>query len=81
MFAKKCYSRFCLKHKGVIPVLDTGIQPFYAVPLKTLYFNVGLATFILTNLISNQNSWIPVSGHWDDILPSGFKSQYSYSKH
>ncbi|NEV49484.1 hypothetical protein EUZ93_03145 [Wolbachia pipientis] len=57
---------------------QSGIQPFYAIPLKTLYFNIGLATFILTNLISNQNSWIP---DWDDILPSGFKSQYSYSKH
>ncbi|WP_419247389.1 hypothetical protein ACJZL1_01930 [Wolbachia endosymbiont of Rhagoletis indifferens] len=22
----KCYGRFCLKHKGVIPVLDTGIH-------------------------------------------------------
>ncbi|WP_240991796.1 hypothetical protein [Wolbachia endosymbiont of Glossina morsitans morsitans] len=23
-------------------------------------------TFMLTNPVSNQNSWIPVSGHWDD---------------
>ncbi|WP_447933233.1 WPE palindromic element domain-containing protein [Wolbachia endosymbiont of Dactylopius coccus] len=23
---------------------------------------------MLTNLVPNQNSWIPVSGHWDDTL-------------
>ncbi len=39
-----------------------------ATTLKLLCFNIGLATFIFTNLMSNQNSWIPVSGHWDDIL-------------
>ncbi|WP_419247015.1 hypothetical protein ACJZL1_03880 [Wolbachia endosymbiont of Rhagoletis indifferens] len=26
---------------------------------------------MLTNLVPNQNSWIPVSGHWDDILLVG----------
>ncbi|WP_265037147.1 hypothetical protein [Wolbachia endosymbiont (group A) of Anomoia purmunda] len=23
---------------------------------------------MLTNPVSNQNSWIPVSGHWDDTI-------------
>ncbi|RDD35609.1 Wolbachia palindromic element domain protein [Wolbachia endosymbiont of Cylisticus convexus] len=36
-----------------------------ATTLKMLCFNIA---FIFTHLISNQNSWIPVSGHWDDIL-------------
>ncbi len=39
-----------------------------ATTLKPLCFNIRLATFIFTNLMSNQNSWIPVSRDWDDIL-------------
>ncbi len=39
-----------------------------ATTLKPLCFNIRLATFIFTNLMSNQNSWIPVPRHWDDIL-------------
>ncbi|WP_410543542.1 hypothetical protein [Wolbachia endosymbiont of Atemnus politus] len=42
---------------GVIPVRDTGIQ-FLVVSLKMLY----------SALVYDQLCWIPVSGHWDDIL-------------
>jgi hypothetical protein len=34
----------------------------------TLCFNIRLITSILTNLVFNQNSWIPVPEHWDDTL-------------
>ncbi|NSM56863.1 hypothetical protein HET73_05760 [Wolbachia endosymbiont of Atemnus politus] len=54
---------------GVIPVLD---QPF---TIKNIVCNIGLAIFALTNLMPNRNSWIPVSGHWDDTLSSGYCSQ------
>ncbi len=36
-----------------------------ATTLKMLCFNIA---FIFTHLMSDQNSWIPVSEHWDDIL-------------
>ncbi|MGL9758263.1 MAG: WPE palindromic element domain-containing protein [Wolbachia sp.] len=36
-----------------------------ATTLKMLCFNIA---FIFIHLMSNQNSWIPVSEHWDDIL-------------
>lgn len=36
-----------------------------ATTLKILCFNIA---FIFTYLMSNQNSWILVSRHWDDIL-------------
>lgn len=36
-----------------------------ATTLKMLCFNIA---FIFTHLMSNQNSWIPVLEHWDDIV-------------
>ncbi|WP_374698830.1 hypothetical protein [Wolbachia endosymbiont (group B) of Limnophora tigrina] len=47
-----------------------------AIPLKMLCFNIRLATFTLTNSVSDQNYWIPVSGHWDDILLFGTNCSY-----
>ncbi|WMT84541.1 hypothetical protein NMD99_00430 [Wolbachia endosymbiont of Listronotus oregonensis] len=41
----------------MMAVLDTGIQPF---TVKDVIFNIRLVTFVLTNLISNQNFWIQV---------------------
>ncbi|BAP00418.1 MAG: hypothetical protein ACR5K3_00470 [Wolbachia sp.] len=43
-----------------MPVLDTGIQ-FLVVSLKMLY----------SALVYDQFCWIPVSGHWDNILLVG----------
>ncbi|MGL9717803.1 MAG: hypothetical protein ACR5K9_03790 [Wolbachia sp.] len=49
----------------VIPVLDTGIQHFHTISLRTLFL---YNTFVLTSLVK---SWIPVSEHWDDTLLVG----------
>ncbi len=47
--------------KGVIPVLDYLDPASHATSSKMLCFNIRLATFLLTNLMSNQIFWIPVS--------------------
>jgi len=62
---------------------------FHVVPIwnpeklieATLCFNIRLITFILTNLVFNQNSWSLVPDHWDDTLlvKRVLKSQCLYS--
>ncbi len=47
--------------KGVIPVLRHWDPASHATSSKMLCFNIRLATFLLTNLMSNQIFWIPVS--------------------
>ncbi|MDV6248522.1 hypothetical protein [Wolbachia endosymbiont of Zaprionus taronus] len=44
---------------------DTGIQHFTQSHQERCILH---NTFMLTNPVSNQNSWIPVSGHWDDTI-------------
>ncbi|WP_410543532.1 hypothetical protein [Wolbachia endosymbiont of Ctenocephalides felis wCfeJ] len=48
---------FLFSSQGVIKVADTGIQ-IVVVSFKMLY----------SVLVYNQFCWIPVSGHWDDII-------------
>ncbi|WCR58818.1 MAG: hypothetical protein PG978_000232 [Wolbachia endosymbiont of Ctenocephalides felis wCfeF] len=63
-------SKLCLQ-MGFINIRF--LVSFHVVPIwnpekLTLCFNIRLITSILTNLVFNQNSWTPVSEHWDDTL-------------
>ncbi|MFP3025452.1 MAG: hypothetical protein ACEY3L_04085 [Wolbachia sp.] len=50
-------------------VLDTGIQPLCNL-IKNVCFSVRQLP-LAHQLSYKQNSWIPVSGHWDDTLLMG----------